>query len=136
MFRNSVDPLTGNPLGRPYNHYEPPARAGDNGPRAAVRRTLDHPHRVGRAGSRQVTTRGMIAAAFDHWDTRAGDPNLHTHVVIANKVMATRLLEARHDVTVWNRTGRCARTGRTPAPPGLSVDRAHSSRPERPSQPT
>jgi len=28
----------------------------------------------------------MIAAAFDHFDTRAGDPNLHTHVVIANKV--------------------------------------------------
>lgn len=28
----------------------------------------------------------MVAAAFDHWDTRAGDPNLHTHVVIANKV--------------------------------------------------
>ena len=78
----------------------------------------------------------MIAAAFDHWDTRAGDPNLHTHVVIANNVMATRLLEARHDVTVWNRTGRRARTGRTPAPPGLSVDRAHSSRPERPSEPT
>src|SRR5688500_4124264 len=23
---------------------------------------------------------------FDHWDTRAGDPNLHTHLVIANKV--------------------------------------------------
>ena len=28
----------------------------------------------------------MVAAAFDHWDTRTGDPNLHTHVVIANKV--------------------------------------------------
>ncbi|KRD42777.1 conjugal transfer protein [Cellulomonas sp. Root930] len=28
----------------------------------------------------------MIAAEFDHWDSRAGDPNLHTHVVIANKV--------------------------------------------------
>ncbi|MBK8468220.1 MAG: relaxase domain-containing protein [Actinomycetales bacterium] len=28
----------------------------------------------------------MIAAAFDHWDTRAHDPNLHTHVVIANRV--------------------------------------------------
>ncbi|NTW39452.1 MAG: relaxase domain-containing protein, partial [Cellulomonadaceae bacterium] len=42
--------------------------------------------RVGAAGCRQVRTRGMIAAAFDHWDSRAGDPNLHTHVVIANKV--------------------------------------------------
>ncbi|MHB1614512.1 MAG: relaxase domain-containing protein [Actinomycetes bacterium] len=42
--------------------------------------------RDGDAGCRQVRTRGMVAAAFDHWDTRAGDPNLHTHVVVANKV--------------------------------------------------
>ncbi|WP_235518742.1 MobF family relaxase [Cellulomonas sp. Leaf334] len=42
--------------------------------------------RVGAAGCRQVKTLGMVAAAFDHWDSRAGDPNLHTHVVIANKV--------------------------------------------------
>lgn len=42
--------------------------------------------RVGAAGRRQVATAGMIAAAFDHYDTRAGDPGLHTHVVIANKV--------------------------------------------------
>ena len=28
----------------------------------------------------------MIAAGFEHWDTRTADPNLHTHVVIANKV--------------------------------------------------
>lgn len=27
---------------------------------------------------------GIIAAAFDHWDSRAGDPQLHTHVVIQN----------------------------------------------------
>ena len=42
--------------------------------------------RTGHAGCRQIATRGMLAAAFDHWDSRAGDPNLHTHVVIANKV--------------------------------------------------
>src|SRR5665648_364502 len=42
--------------------------------------------RTGHAGCRQIGTRGMLAAAFDHWDSRAGDPNLHTHVVIANKV--------------------------------------------------
>ncbi|NMR19188.1 MobF family relaxase [Cellulomonas fimi] len=42
--------------------------------------------RTGTDGCAQVRTRGMIAAAFDHWDTRAGDPNLHTHVVLANKV--------------------------------------------------
>ncbi|MDO8119690.1 MobF family relaxase [Isoptericola sp. b490] len=42
--------------------------------------------RTGHAGCRQERTAGMVAVAFDHWDSRAGDPNLHTHVVIANKV--------------------------------------------------
>lgn len=42
--------------------------------------------RTGHAGCRQERTAGMLAVAFDHWDSRAGDPNLHTHVVIANKV--------------------------------------------------
>ena len=28
----------------------------------------------------------MIATGFDHYDSRAGDPHLHTHVVISNKV--------------------------------------------------
>jgi hypothetical protein len=27
-------------------------------------------------------------AAFDHWDSRVGDPQLHTHLVISNKVDA------------------------------------------------
>ncbi|MWB99427.1 MobF family relaxase [Agromyces seonyuensis] len=34
----------------------------------------------------QVEVVGLIAAAFDHFDSRAGDPHLHTHVVISNKV--------------------------------------------------
>ena len=42
--------------------------------------------RTGTNSCMQVETRGLIAAAFDHYDTRTGDPNLHTHVVIANKV--------------------------------------------------
>ncbi|MEI8058277.1 MAG: MobF family relaxase [Actinomycetes bacterium] len=42
--------------------------------------------RVGARSCAQVPTRGMVAALFDHWDTRTGDPNLHTHVVIANRV--------------------------------------------------
>ena len=29
---------------------------------------------------------GIVAAAYDHWDSRASDPQLHTHVVISNKV--------------------------------------------------
>lgn len=36
----------------------------------------------------QVAVKGVVAAAFDHWDSRAGDPQLHTHVVISNKVQA------------------------------------------------
>lgn len=36
----------------------------------------------------QVAARGIIATAYDHWDSRAGDPQLHTHVVISNKVQA------------------------------------------------
>jgi conjugative relaxase-like TrwC/TraI family protein len=42
--------------------------------------------RTGVDGCAQVRTRGIVAVSFDHWDTRTGDPNLHTHVVLANKV--------------------------------------------------
>ncbi|MGO9349428.1 MAG: MobF family relaxase [Mycobacterium sp.] len=44
--------------------------------------------RMGAHGVAQVNTTGLIAAAFDHRDSRAGDPNLHTHLVISNKVQA------------------------------------------------
>jgi conjugative relaxase-like TrwC/TraI family protein len=42
--------------------------------------------RGGANGVRQVNVRGLIAAAFTHRDSRAGDPDLHTHVAVANKV--------------------------------------------------
>ncbi|TCC36495.1 MobF family relaxase, partial [Kribbella speibonae] len=42
--------------------------------------------RTGGRGAAQLDIRGVIAAAFDHWDTRSGDPQLHTHVVVANRV--------------------------------------------------
>ena len=42
--------------------------------------------RAGRNGVAHVGTKGVIAAAFDHWESRAGDPQLHTHLVIANRV--------------------------------------------------
>jgi conjugative relaxase-like TrwC/TraI family protein len=42
--------------------------------------------RQGHDAARHVEVRGLIAAAFVHRDSRAGDPNLHTHVAIANKV--------------------------------------------------
>ncbi len=41
--------------------------------------------RIGTNGTAQVDVAGVIAAAFDHWDSRENDPNLHTHVVIANR---------------------------------------------------
>jgi conjugative relaxase-like TrwC/TraI family protein len=44
--------------------------------------------RMGADGVEQVNTTGLIAAAFDHRDSRAGDPNLHTHVAVSNKVQA------------------------------------------------
>jgi len=35
----------------------------------------------------QVDVAGVAAIAYDHYDSRAGDPQLHTHLVISNKVM-------------------------------------------------
>lgn len=42
--------------------------------------------RRGVRGARQVETKGLLAAQFVHRDSRAGDPDLHTHVAISNKV--------------------------------------------------
>ncbi len=42
--------------------------------------------RGGHAGVQQLDTTGVLAAAFDHRDSRAGDPDLHTHVAVSNKV--------------------------------------------------
>ena len=62
--------------------------------------------RVGHGGVASMPVRGVIAAAFDHYDTRAGDPQLHTHVVVSNKVQGVdgkwRTLDSRtlHRATV------------------------------------
>ena len=42
--------------------------------------------RVGANGVRQVEVRGLVASAFTHRDSRAGDPDLHTHVAVANEL--------------------------------------------------
>jgi conjugative relaxase-like TrwC/TraI family protein len=42
--------------------------------------------RTGAGGCQQHKVAGVSAAGFEHWDSRAGDPNLHTHLVLANKV--------------------------------------------------
>lgn len=49
------------------------------------------------SSGRRVHTDGMIAAAFDHRTSRAGDPLLHTHVVTANM---TRFRDDE-GATVW-----------------------------------
>ncbi|GGM15830.1 MobF family relaxase [Nakamurella endophytica] len=42
--------------------------------------------REGTRGVAQVETTGLIGAVFTHRDSRAGDPDLHTHVAVSNKV--------------------------------------------------
>jgi conjugative relaxase-like TrwC/TraI family protein len=42
--------------------------------------------RVGTGGPAQVDVRGLVMAQFTHRDSRAGDPDLHTHVAVSNKV--------------------------------------------------
>lgn len=44
--------------------------------------------RSGKNGVVQEDVRGIVGAAFDHWDSRAGDPQLHTHVVVTNRVQS------------------------------------------------
>lgn len=42
--------------------------------------------RTGKGGVQQINVQGLVATAFTHRDSRAGDPDLHTHVAVANKV--------------------------------------------------
>jgi conjugative relaxase-like TrwC/TraI family protein len=55
--------------------------------------------RTGHGGTAQIDTTGLVCAAFDHRDSRSGDPDLHTHVAVANKVCGIdgkwRALDAR-----------------------------------------
>ncbi|MFG1777746.1 MobF family relaxase [Micromonospora sp. NPDC049051] len=49
---------------------------------------------VGAAGPEgavaHVDVAGALATAFDHHDSRSGDPQLHTHVVVSNKVLTVQ----------------------------------------------
>jgi conjugative relaxase-like TrwC/TraI family protein len=55
--------------------------------------------RVGHGGIARMPVVGIIATAFDHYDSRAADPQLHTHVVVSNKVQGVdgrwRTLDSR-----------------------------------------
>src|SRR5665647_1772166 len=76
---------------------------------AAHQRALDHviryaeervfSSRSGAGGVVQEDIAGVVASVFDHWDSRAGDPQLHTHVVVMNRVQTSggvwRTLDSR-----------------------------------------
>jgi len=78
-------------------------RAGHD---AAVSEALDYLEREacrarrGAGGRDQVSGRGFVAAAFLHRASRAGDPLLHTHVVVGNLTQGPdgrwTALDARH----------------------------------------
>jgi len=40
--------------------------------------------RIGKNGVHQIEVNGLVAAAFRHRTSRAGDPHLHTHMLVAN----------------------------------------------------
>jgi conjugative relaxase-like TrwC/TraI family protein len=56
--------------------------------------------RSGHGGAAQIDATGLVCAAFDHRESRSGDPDLHTHVAVANKVCGVdgkwRSLDARN----------------------------------------
>ncbi|MHB1536500.1 MAG: MobF family relaxase, partial [Acidimicrobiales bacterium] len=41
--------------------------------------------RRGHAGAVEVSTAGLVGAGFDHHSSRAGDPQLHTHLLVVNR---------------------------------------------------
>lgn len=63
--------------------------------------------RRGRNGVRLVRGEGLVAAAFVHRTSRAGDPQLHTHVLVAN---AVRTADGRWSALDGRRVYQHART--------------------------
>jgi conjugative relaxase-like TrwC/TraI family protein len=108
------DPTTGELLGRPHGRNAVPAfdvvlRPTKSvsilyglGDAATGRAVLEAHHaglaeavgyldghlgaRRGHAGHEHVSGQGLLAVGFDHRTSREGDPLLHTHLVIANRV--------------------------------------------------
>ena len=96
--------------------------------------------RTGPQGVRQVNVRGLVATAFTHRDSRAGDPDLHTHVAVANKVQTLdrRWLSIDGRVAVQGqrcRFGDLQRRART-APPGHLRDTVRRTTRHRPDEAT
>ena len=73
------------------NEVTDAVRAGhDAAVEAALEFLQDHAAfcRRGHGGTGQEATAGYVAAVFVHRTSRAGDPQLHSHVLVANKVQA------------------------------------------------
>jgi conjugative relaxase-like TrwC/TraI family protein len=111
------DPTTGGLLGRPHGRNAVPAfdvvlRPTKSvsvlyglGDPATGRRVLEAHHaglaeavayldehlgaRRGHGGVQHVSGQGLLAVGFDHRTSREGDPLLHTHLVIANRVQGS-----------------------------------------------
>lgn len=58
--------------------------------------------------ARTVTSSGLVAAAFQHRANRCGDPQLHTHVVVANLVLGTDGQGSALDSTALYAAGKTA----------------------------
>src|SRR5204863_2751402 len=65
--------------------------------------------RTGKGGVFQIETTGLVAAAFVHRTSRALDPQLHTHLLVANKVKGFdgqwRAVDARELYTMQKPAG-------------------------------
>lgn len=75
---------------------EPTRRATTEAHARAVEATLEFLEgegvlvgRRGPGGLHSVGTVGAVAAAFDHRTSRAGDPHLHTHVLVLNRALGS-----------------------------------------------
>ncbi|WP_115686490.1 MobF family relaxase [Corynebacterium senegalense] len=94
--------------------------------------------RMGAGGLAQVKTGGIIASEFTHFDTRAGDPDLHSHVLVSNKVQGPdgkwrtldsramfknhQTLSARYDAILQEILTRKLGLGFTASPRGAGVE--------------
>ena len=69
--------------------------------------------RSGKNGVVQEDVEGVVAAAFTHFDSRAGDPQLHDHVVVSNRARSVsdrewRTLDSRRSVQERGHARRAA----------------------------
>jgi conjugative relaxase-like TrwC/TraI family protein len=117
VFGRALHPVTATPLGRPWRvdavtgfdlTFSAPKSVSTlwalGGKTAAVQVTAAHRAAVtagltyldehaalsrrGTDGVEQITTSGLVAGLFDHRTSRAGDPQLHTHALIPNKLLS------------------------------------------------